>query len=181
MPALAKKTVHDYLKLPEGSPYQLIQGELVMSPAPSIFHQKISKRIFQILYKNIENDQKGEVFYSPVDVYLDEENIFQPDLVVVLKDSKAKIEERGIIGAPDVVIEVLSPSSAYYDLVEKKEVYQKYGVKEYWIVDPKRKTVEIYKNSDNGFVLVASARENGKVFSEILSLEFDLNDIFKEE
>jgi len=111
-----------------------------MSPAPSIFHQKISKRIFQILYKNIENDQKGEVFYSPVDVYLDEENVFQPDLVVVLKDSKAKIEEKGIIGAPDVVIEVLSPSSAYHDLIEKKEVYQKYGVKEYWIVDPKRKT-----------------------------------------
>jgi Uma2 family endonuclease len=121
MPALAKKTVHDYLKLPEGSPYQLIQGELVMSPAPSIFHQKISKRIFQILYKNIENDQKGEVFYSPVDVYLDEENVFQPDLVIVLKDSKAKIEEKGIIGAPDVVLEVLSPSSAYYDLVEKRK------------------------------------------------------------
>jgi Uma2 family endonuclease len=92
--------------------------------------------------------------------------------VVVLKDSKAKIEEKGIIGAPDVVIEVLSPSSAYYDLVEKKEVYQKYDVKEYWIVDPKRKTVEIYKNSDDGFVLVASARENGKVFSEMLSLEY---------
>jgi Uncharacterized protein conserved in cyanobacteria len=158
MPVLTKKTVHDYLKLPEGSPYQLIQGELVISPAPSIFHQKISKRIFQILYKNIENDQKGEVFYSPVDVYLDEESVFQPDLVVVLKDGKAKIEEKGIIGAPDVVIEVLSSSSAYYDLVEKKEVYQKYGVKEYWIVDLKRKTVEIYKNSDNEFVLVASAR-----------------------
>jgi Uncharacterized protein conserved in cyanobacteria len=92
-----------------------------MSPAPSIFHQKISKRIFQILYKNIENDQRGEVFYSPVDVYLDEENVFQPDLVVVLKDGKAKIEEKGIIGAPDVVIEVLSPSSAYYDLVEKRK------------------------------------------------------------
>jgi Protein of unknown function (DUF820). len=60
------------------------------------------------------------------------------------------------------------------------QVYQKYGLKEYWIVDPKRKTVEIYKNSDNGFVLAASARENGKVFSETLSLEFDLNDIFKE-
>jgi Uma2 family endonuclease len=65
--------------------------------------------------------------------------------------------------------------------LKKKEVYQKYSVKEYWIVDPKRKTVEIYKNSDNEFVLVTSARENGKVFSEILSLEFDLNDIFKEE
>jgi len=66
-----------------------------------------------------------------------------------------------------------------YSLVN--QVYQKHGLKEYWIVDPKRKTVEIYKNSDDGFVLVASARENGKEFSETLSLEFDLNDIFKEE
>ena len=123
MPALAKKTVYDYLKLPEGSPYQLIQGELVINQTPSIFHQKISKRIFQNLYKNIETNQKGEVFYSPVDVYLDEENVFQPDLVVVLKDGKAKIEERGIIGPHDVAVEVLSPSSVYYDLVEKKEVH----------------------------------------------------------
>lgn len=66
-----------------------------------------------------------------------------------------------------------------YSLVN--QVYQKHGLKEYWIVDPKRKTVEIYKNPDDGFVLVASAREDGKVFSETLSLEFDLNDIFKEE
>ena len=123
MPALAKKTVYDYLKLPEGSPYQLIQGELVINQNPSIFHQKISKRIFQNLYKNIEINEKGEVFYSPVDVYLDEENVFQPDLMVVLKDGKAKIEERGIIGPPDVAVEVLSPSSAYYDLVEKKEAH----------------------------------------------------------
>ena len=180
MPALAKKTVEDYLKLSEGSPYQLIQGEFVMSPAPSVYHQQISKRIFQILYKNIEISQKGEVFYSPIDVYLDQENVFQPDLVVVLKDSKAKIEERGIIGAPDIVIEVLSPSSAYYDLVEKKEVYQKYGVKEYWIVDPKRKAVEIYKNHDDGFVLAASAKEKGKVYSEILNIELDLDELFKE-
>jgi len=120
MPALAKKTVYDYLKLPEGSPYQLIQGELVINQTPSIFHQKISKIIFQNLYKDIETNQKGEVFYSPVDVYLDEENVFQPDLMVVLKDGKAKIEEGGIIGPSDVAVEVLSPSSAYYDLVEKK-------------------------------------------------------------
>ena len=123
MPALAKKTVYDYLKLPEGSPYQLIQGELVINQTPSIFHQKISKIIFQNLYKDIETNQKGEVFYSPVDVYLDEENVFQPDLMVVLKDGKAKIEEGGIIGPSDVAVEVLSPSSAYYDLVEKKEVH----------------------------------------------------------
>ena len=98
----------------------------------------------------------------------------------MLKDSEAKVEEKGIVGAPDVVVEILPTSSAYYDLIEKKEVYQKYKVKEYWIVDPKRKTIEIYKNSDNGFVLVASGKETGKVYSETLNLELDLNDVFKE-
>ncbi len=80
---------------------------------------------------------------------------------------------------PDVVVEILSPSTAYYDLIVKKEVYEKVGVKEYWLLDPNRKTFEIYKNTEEGFKLTSQARERGKVFSEILGLEIDLKDIYE--
>ncbi len=174
-----KKTIKDYMELPEGAPYQLIEGELIMSPAPGYSHQKVSIALASILYGFIKRSSKGEVLASPIDVYLDEENAFQPDLVVVLKDSKARIEERGIFGAPDVVVEILSPSTAYYDLTEKKEVYERVGVKEYWIVDPKRKSFEIYANSEQGFKLISHAKTEGKVRSELLELEINLREVFQ--
>jgi len=178
MSLLTKKTIKDYMELPEGAPYQLIEGELIMSPAPSFEHQRVSGRLFRRLLTAVEDKGLGIVVYAPIDVYLDEENAFQPDLVVVLKDSKARIEERGIFGAPDVVVEILSPSTAYYDLTEKKDVYERVGVKEYWIVDPKRKSFEIYANSEDGFKLICHAKAKGKVRSELLGIEIDLKEIF---
>jgi Uma2 family endonuclease len=82
-------------------------------------------------------------------------------------------------GPPDVVVEILSPSTAYYDLIVKKEVYERVGVKEYWLLDPNRKTFEIYKNTEEGFKLSFQAREKGKVFSDVLKLEIDLKEIFE--
>jgi len=120
----------------------------------------------------------GEVLYSPIDVYLDNENVYQPDIVVILKNSKAKVSEKGIEGTPDIVIEIISPSTAYYDLIEKKEVYEKYGVKEYWIIDPKSKTFEIYLNSENGFEIISKAKK-GLVKSQILNLELNVGDFFE--
>ncbi len=172
-------TLEDYERLPEGSPYQLIQGELVMSPAPGYEHQKSSKKLFVKLYSLLEEPKKGEVLYSPIDVYLDQENAYQPDIVVVLEGSQAKITQKGIEGAPDLVVEILSPSTAYYDLTEKKEVYERSGVKEYWIVDPKRKTFEVYANTQEGFKLISNAKGKGKVSSKLLNLEIDLEEVFE--
>ncbi len=175
-----KYTVEDYEKLPEGSPYQLIEGELIMSPSPSFEHFRTSKKVFIRLYRLLEEAGKGEVIYAPLDLYLDEENVYQPDIMVVLKGSKAKITSKGVYGPPDVVVEILSPSNAYYDLIVKKENYQKAGVREYWIIDPLRESFEIYENTEKGFMLTSSAREKGKVFSKVLELELDLSEIFKE-
>ncbi|MCS7285276.1 MAG: Uma2 family endonuclease, partial [Hydrogenobacter thermophilus] len=181
MKVLDKKTVKDYEALPEGSPYQLIEGELIMSPAPSPEHQRSSKRLFTKLYSLFEETKRGEVFYAPIDVYLDEENAYQPDIVVVLKDGKAKLTERGVEGPPDMVIEILSPSTAYYDLTEKKEVYERVGVKEYWIVDPKRKAIEVYKNTEKGFELYSKVKGSGKVKSSVIpEFEVELKEIFLE-
>ncbi|QWK19245.1 MAG: Uma2 family endonuclease [Hydrogenobacter thermophilus] len=178
MKVLDKKTVKDYEALPEGSPYQLIEGELIMSPAPSPEHQRSSKRLFTKLYSLLEETKRGEVFYAPIDVYLDEENAYQPDIVVVLEGSKAKITEKGIEGAPDLVVEILSPSTAYYDLRVKKEVYEKAGVKEYWIVDPHMKSIEVYSNTPEGFRLVSEAKKEGKARSELLGVELDMLEVF---
>ncbi|SNZ16856.1 Uma2 family endonuclease [Hydrogenobacter hydrogenophilus] len=174
-----KYTIEDYEKLPEGSPYQLIEGELVVSPAPSPEHQRVSIRLSVMLFHHLKEKTKGEVLYAPVDVYLDEENAYQPDIVVVLEGSKAKITQRGIEGPPDIVVEILSPSTAYYDLRVKKDVYEKAGVKEYWIVDPYMKSIEIYSNTPEGFKLLSEAKRQGRVRSELLSIELDLKEVFE--
>lgn len=180
MKTLEKKTIADYEALPEGSPYQLIEGELVMSPAPGFEHFRSSKRVFVRLYRLIEDAGKGEVIYAPVDLYLDEENVYQPDIMVVLKGSKAKITRKGVYGPPDVVVEILSPSTAYYDLRVKKKVYERAGVREYWIVDPMERSLEIYTNSEEGFKLTSRGVEKSKVFSKVLDIDLDLEEVFKE-
>ncbi len=178
MKTLEKKTVADYEALPEGSPYQLIEGELVMSPAPAPDHQVVSGNIYLLLRMAVRG--KGVVLYSPLDVYLDLENAYQPDIVVILKGSKAKITRKGVYGPPDVVVEILSPSTAYYDLRVKKKVYERAGVREYWIVDPMERSLEIYTNSEEGFKLTSRVVEKGKVFSKVLDIDLDLEEVFKE-
>ena len=180
MKTLEKKTVADYEALPEGSPYQLIEGELIMSPAPGFEHFRSQRNILLRLFRLILEAGKGEVIYAPVDLYLDEENVYQPDIMVVLKGSKAKITKKGVYGPPDVVVEILSPSTAYYDLTQKKDVYERSGVREYWIVDPMERSLEIYTNSEEGFKLTSRVVEKGKVFSKVLDIDLDLEEVFKE-
>ncbi len=136
-----KATKQDYMNLPEGAPYQLINGELIMSPAPKANHQRIIGRLFNLLYDFVNANNMGEVIISPMDVHFDEENIFQPDILFVSKESKNCRIEDWVYGAPDLIIEVLSESDSYYDTKKKLRVYEKYGVKEYFIVDPNDKEV----------------------------------------
>lgn len=173
-------TVEDYLHLGEtGTPCQLINGELMMSPAPSILHQIISKRIFKLLDK--EAEKGGDVFYAPIDLYIDRKNVYQPDLVYISKSNKGIISTRGIEGVPDLVVEILSPSNIFTDRYFKKKTYREIGVKEYWIVDPGNQTIEIYTHSqsDPDVPHLYLAGE-GKVTSTVLpDLGFDLKIIFE--
>jgi Uma2 family endonuclease len=109
----------------------------------------------------------GKIFYAPCDVYLDNENVLQPDILFIAKERLNIIGEKNIQGAPDLVIEILSESSAYRDMVKKKKLYAQFGVKEYWIIDPEEKTVEIYTRKDISFTLI-------KRFSEKNTLESPL-------
>ncbi|HLC16333.1 MAG TPA: Uma2 family endonuclease [Thermodesulfovibrionia bacterium] len=173
-------TYADYEKLPEGAPYQLIGGKLVMSPSPVTFHQRISRRIEFELVKFVEDRGLGEVFYAPIDVCLSDIDTYQPDIIFIAKERGYIIGQKNIEGAPDLVIEILSPSTECYDLRDKKAVYEKKGVKEYWIVDPSDKCIEVYENSGYGFKLIEKACCDGQIYSRLLhGFYVSLSEVFQ--
>lgn len=179
IPKKKKYTYEDYAKLPEGTPYQLIGGELIMTPTPTPYHQIVSRKIVSLLVQHVEKNDLGEVLYSPIDVYLTEEDTFQPDIIFISKERFNIIGETKIESAPDLIIELLSPVTAYYDLGRKYEVYEKSGVREYWIVHPERKSIEIYQNEGSQFRLIQTAKETGAINSLVLKdLEINLEKVF---
>jgi len=138
-------TVHDYRELPEGGPrYQLVDGELYMAPSPNLFHQEISRNIGYVLLRYLEQNPIGKVFYAPLDVYLTEANVFQPDVLFVGTKKLHLLEADGIHGAPDLVVEILSPSTSKLDLGAKKRVSARCGVLEFWAIDPLERKVVVY-------------------------------------
>ncbi|RYE34722.1 MAG: Uma2 family endonuclease [Sphingobacteriaceae bacterium] len=174
-----KYTEADYNLLEEGAPFQLINGDLIMSPAPIAYHQILSGRLFKLIDNHVEKyDPNGICLYAPIDVVLDDENIFQPDLIYISAERKTELLQNRIMGAPDLVIEILSPSTAYYDLRQKKDIYERYGVKEYLIIDPIKKDAELYV-LENEFVLKQKAQQNGFINLTILpGLQIDLQRLF---
>ncbi len=156
--------------LPEGTLCQVINNTLVMSPAPLDSHQKVLVKLSSKIYLFVEENDFGEVRVSPYDVHFDEDNIFQPDIVFVAKENTHLINERGLFGAPDMVIEILSPSNKGYDKKDKKQVYEKYGVKEYWIIEPYEKTVTGFTLINNKFVQTSPAV--GIINSKLLNSTF---------
>jgi len=168
-------TVEDYLQLEEGLLAQLIDGELIMSPAPTTQHQRVLKNLFKILD---QFDGFGETLFAPIDLYLNDKNVLQPDLVFIAEKNNHFVTDRGIEGPPEIVVEVISPSNSFVDRNTKKRKYLEFGVKEYWIVDPGNKTLEVYTdNLDKPHLYLST---DGEVSSTILTgLKFDLAEVFK--
>ena len=183
MPTLTtekKYTYEDYLKTPEDKIYELIEGELLMTPSPVTYHQWIAKNISYELEKAVREKKSGKVFNAPYDVYLDSENVFQPDVLYISKERFEIIGEKNVQGAPDLIVEVLSEGTAYRDLVKKKKLYAKFGVKEYWIVDPSEKTVEIFNNKDAVFILEKTYTQNDTLESSFIEeLKIKLSEVFE--
>lgn len=173
-------TYEDYERLPEGAPYQLIGGELVMTPSPSPYHQDILRTLGFKLVAFVEGKGLGKVYYAPIDVYFSETDTYQPDIVFISKGRLNIIGEKKIEGPPDLAIEILSPATAYYDLRIKKDTYEQSGVKEYWIVDPIQKTIEIFVNRNGRFEPVSAAKVEGEVESYLLNgLSIALREVFE--
>jgi len=183
MALLQEKKVYtyaDYEKLPEGAPYQLIGGCLVKEPAPIPYHQILSSRLEFELMKFVEERDLGQVLNAPTDVYLSDTEVYQPDILFISKERMSIIGAKKIEAAPDLVIEILSPSSAYYDLRHKMRVYESSGAREYWIVDPIEKSIEVYQNGANGFSLAGKAKDAGLIHSVLLGgFNVDLEKVFR--
>lgn len=144
-------TYQDYLTWDDGERWEIIDGEVYnMSPAPTVSHQNIVTRLATSLSNQLEGKQCTP-FVSPIDVVLSEENVVQPDVIVVC--DKKKIQASHIHGAPDLVVEILSPSTTLKDRREKKDLYEKFGVKEYLLVDPEEKYAEKYVLQKNRFAV----------------------------
>ncbi|MDQ6903582.1 MAG: Uma2 family endonuclease [Bacteroidota bacterium] len=127
--------------LPEGTLCQLINNKLVMSPSPVDIHQVILNEINIEIALYLRKNKMGEIRIAPYDVHFSKENILQPDIVFIKSENVRKIKSRGLFGVPDLVIEILSPSTSHLDFEEKKLIYEKYGVSEYFLVEPNSKLV----------------------------------------
>jgi len=143
-PPQGRWTYADYAALPDdGNRYEIIAGVLYTTPAPGAGHQSVSARLVTFLVTHVEFAGLGRVFAAPVDVELAPDTVVQPDIVVILSANLDRITPSRIIGAPDLVVEILSPGTAGYDRREKQDAYARAGVGEYWIVDPGAQTVEL--------------------------------------
>ncbi len=148
---------HDYQEMPDGPPYfQVIDGELVMSPSPNTQHQIVAGRIYLLLGNFLVKHPLGDVFIAPLDVHLGDINIYQPDVFFVSNQRSHLITDQGIEGAPDLVVETLSPGTARYDKGSKRKNYASFGVTEYWLVDPVTRTIEVYALEKNAEVPTAT-------------------------
>ena len=143
-----------------------------MSPSPTDIHQLILGKIYVQLSKFIEEQKNGEVYFSPFDVHFSKRNILQPDIVFISNNNLHLIEEKGLVGVPDIVIEILSPTTAQYDEGDKRETYEKYGVKEYFIVDPTTKKVTALFLGGNEF------EEKGETIGNFYSKLLDTTMVF---
>ena len=156
--------------LPEGTRAELINGILYMSPAPTTDHQETSITLSSRIFHFVTKKKLGKVYASPIDVYLNENNSFQPDIVFISKENNSIVKKSGIHGCPDLVVEILSPSTKKFDLVKKKNVYETSGVKEYWIVDPETKECTGFQLKKGKFEDLK--KEKGKIVSSLLKTSF---------
>ncbi|MCL0065651.1 Uma2 family endonuclease [Dehalococcoidia bacterium] len=174
-----KFTYGDYLQLPEDKRYELIEGEFFMVPSPSYQHQSISKELFRALDNYVRSRSLGEVIYAPLDVVLSEENVLQPDILFVSRERLDIITERNIQGAPDLVVEILSPATAQRDKELKQKLYARFGVREYWLADPSARPIEVLSLAEAGFESVGLYHEGTILVSPLLmGLSIEVRGIF---
>jgi len=169
-----------YLEDTDTHYYELMEGEVVKRSAPAIIHQRILRKLLVAINSFVESTKAGEIFCAPIDVLLDNYNLLQPDLVFISNVQKNIITNFGIKGAPEIVIEILSPTSVMRDRFAKKRIYQRSGVKEYWLVSPEYEEIEIFVLKDNVYDLFSAAtKTEGKLESSVLKeMQLDLKQIF---
>ncbi len=176
---VVKFTCEDYLNTPEDKRYELLDGELIMTPAPGELHQSISILLGSKLFQFVDENSLGRVYNAPFDVVLSDTDVVQPDLLFVSNARGHIITPENIQGAPDLVIEILSPSTATRDRTFKRTLYARHGVKEYWMVDTTAKDITVLLLGDRGFEVVDTCGEGEALTSPTLQgFRLNLDDIF---
>ena len=154
-----KLTYEEYALLPDDrNRHEIIDGDHYVSPAPFIYHQDLAARLYDLLREAFVATGRGRVLFAPVDVELTVTDIVQPDLIVVLAEHESIVTPSRIVGAPDLVVEIVSPSSRRHDTVLKLGLYRRAGVGEYWIVDPEARRLTVYARSPEGLTEFAAGR-----------------------
>ncbi len=160
----------------ESTLIQLIDGEIVIGLTPNTKHQKIVGEIM-FLFMTVAKQKQGKAFVAPTEVYLDEFNIYEPDIVYLAPNSNCAVTEKRLVNAPDLVVEVLSPSTAKYDRGTKFQAYQEHGVDEYWIVDPVHETIEVWQLTTNRFNLLGAFSSGDTFTSRPLGEDVKVSDL----
>jgi Uma2 family endonuclease len=156
MPVDTRLTYEDFCLLPNnGKRYEIVEGDLFVTPAPRRLHQRIVTRLTRFLSGFVEDHQLGEVYVSPFDVVFSPYDVVEPDLVYFSKARESVLMEMNAQGAPDLVVEVLSEATEKTDRTIKLKLYGKSGVQEYWIIDPYAPSAELYRRGEEGLTLVA--------------------------
>ena len=177
-----KYTYRDYINLPESEleRYELIEGELYMVPSPRPTHQKIVVALAFTIREYVQEHDLGEVLVAPLDVVLSDEDVLQPDILFISKQRMGIVTEQNIKGPPDLVVEVLSPGTADRDRTIKRARYLRFGVREYWIVDPGTRTIEVLKAGALEFETVRVYSEGTTAGSPVLDgLQVEVSSIFE--
>ena len=146
-----KFTYEDYLLMEEEKRYEIIDGRRYTVPAPTPYHQWISSRLERALEDYVTQHDLGTVLHAPCDVVLSPIDVVQPDIFFIAQEHRGIITDRNIWGAPDLVVEILSPTTAEKDRDLKRKLYAAYGVREFWIVSPEGQTVEVLKLGETGY------------------------------
>ena len=171
---------NDYLKWSDDQRWEIIDGEAYnMSPAPKVKHQKISIKTIENFILNRNKLKECDLFSAPTDVVFDDFNIVQPDIFIVC--NKDKITEDNIQGAPDLIIEIISPSTAYKDTKIKKDLYEKFGVKEYIIIFPDLEMMERYVLENSKYGIPERFNWDETLKLKIFNIEINLWEIFEKE
>lgn len=166
--ATTKLTYRDYLLLPDdGKRYEIIDGDLFVPPSPVTRHQLVVGRFFHHMMTYLETHPIGTVFTAPYDVVLSDTDIVEPDLLVVLNNGRAHISEKNVQGPPDMILEVLSPSTAARDRELKRKRYERFGVQEYWLIDPDQNTLEILALEEGQYVQVSRTSHPAECISPL--------------
>ena len=185
MPGSATKlTYDDYALLPDdGKRHELLDGEHFVTPSPNTRHQIVSANLFAALRSFVKERRLGLVLYAPMDVVLTQHDVVEPDVLYVSSARAAILTEANVAGAPDLVVEILSPSSRRHDEVLKRNVYERTGVAQYWLIDPEAESVKVLQRDGGaerfGRPLLLTRHDGDVVTTPLLpGLALPLDEIF---